>query len=574
MERTPPLPDAPGSDRSRRAGIVLAMLVAAPRLAILFAGPDVHLSLLVDDASYYLEAARRTVEAGVWPTMDGRNPTNGFHPLYMGLLVLLQRVAGTEPRLIVPLVMGLHLALNGIAAWILGRLALRHAPGIPGWSAAILLALDPGWLAHGTLGVENSLSSLLLLVLVLRWDARFGDPVRARERPTGAWADGLLLGLAMLARTDAAIWGLVLITGGLWRSGWRDPDARRRALATGFVAFLVVLPWLIASIARFGTIVQDSSAALSARYQIEYGARFSIGSIRTGATQVGFWVYRMLWAGGLVPLTGWVLGRAFAPGSERPRNASWGGWITAALCALTLFLRANDPTDIRDVRSAGIELLCGAAALAVGLASGPPAGFRRRPALLMVLVATTLLVTAYAFVFRGFQVWYSTGPCLAFALFVFACTAGPALAGRRQLTGVLVGLMAIQSVLVVGGLRSRGGIEGMHPGLVSEGAALRERLTDRVANQPFRVGSFDSGEVSYLLHPFPITNLDGVMNHHASLAVRNRRFADYLKKDGITHILGSAGRVEQFRRVSPFDASPDSAWSEALGTEVWKVEGR
>jgi len=565
-----------GSARDRLAGIALVLLVAVPRLAILLASPDTHLSLLVDDASYYLEAARRAVESGIWPTMDGRNPTNGFHPLYMLVLVLLQRVAGTEPRLIIPLVMGLHLALNGIAAWILGRIARRHAPGFAGWAVALLLALDPGWLVHGTLGVENSLSSLLLLVLVLRWDARFGDPAPAIDRPTGWWVDGLLLGLAMLARTDAAIWGLVLIAGGLWRSGWRDAGVRNRALGTGVVALLVVLPWLAASLTRFGTVAQDSSAALAARYDLEYGPRLSIGSIKIGAMQVGFWTYRILWAGGLIPLMGWVLGRGFAPGSERPRVASWGAWITAALCALALLLRANDPTDIRDVRVAGIELLCGAAGLGLGLVAGPPQGLRRRPAFFMVLVATTLLVTAYAFAFRGFQVWYSTGPCLAFALFVFACTAGPALAGRRQLTGVVIGLMAIQAVLVVAGLRSRGGIEGMHPDLISEGQVLRERLSAQVANEssPPRVGSFDSGELSYLLHPFPITNLDGVMNHSASLALRNRRYADYLAADGITHVVGSAGRVEQFRRVSPFDASPDSAWSRALGTEVWNVAAR
>ena len=34
-------------------------------------------------------------------------------------------------------------------------------------AAALVLALDPGWLLHGTLAVENGLSSLLLLAVVL-----------------------------------------------------------------------------------------------------------------------------------------------------------------------------------------------------------------------------------------------------------------------------------------------------------------------------------------------------------------------------------------------------------------------
>lgn len=573
MERVLPTDGSAAFDRTRRAGLVLALVIAVPRLVLLLAGPDAQLSLLVDDASYYLEAARRVVESGIWPSMDGRNPTNGFHPLYMTLLVLAQRVAGTEPRLVIPLVTGIHLALNGIAAWMVGKVALRQVPGRAGWAAALLLALAPGWLAHGTLGVENSLSSLLLLVLVLRWDSRFSDPAAAHDRPIPWLIDGLLLGLAMLARTDAAIWGMVLLGWELWRSGIGNRRAWARAVGTGVVALVVVLPWLVVCVARFGTIVQDSSAALAARYDVEYGPRLSFGSFRTGVMHLGFWIFRLLWATGLVPLTGWVLGRAFAPGSERSRPAAWGGWITAVLCAVSLLLRANDPTDIRDIRVAAIELALGAAGVVIGLVSGPPRGMRREPVFAMLLVATGCIMVAYSFVFRGFQVWYSTGPCLAFALFVFARTAGFALAGRGRLAAALVVVMAVQSVLVVGALRSRGGIEGMHPRLIAEGTRLRDRLIELSAREqtPVRVGSFDSGELSYRLHPFPVANLDGVMNHRASVALRNRSLADYLAADGITHILSGSDRVNQFRRVSPFEVVPDSAWSAALGTEVLRI---
>lgn len=59
--------------------LLLAALLTVPRLAIQLAGLDVHLSLMVDDSSCYLEASRRAVERRGWPTMDGRNATNGFH---------------------------------------------------------------------------------------------------------------------------------------------------------------------------------------------------------------------------------------------------------------------------------------------------------------------------------------------------------------------------------------------------------------------------------------------------------------------------------------------------------------
>ncbi len=556
------------------ACIALALVVAAPRIPILLAGPDAHLSLMVDDASYYLEAARRAVETGLWPSMDGRNPTNGFHPLYMLVLIAFQHAVGTAPHTVLPLVMTFHLMLNGVAAWLLGRIALRSVAGAAGWFAAILLALNPGWLAHGTLGVENGLSSLLLLALVLRWDRRFGSDLATPE-PRRTWMlDGLLLGLVVLARTDAVIWGFVFLAWGLWRCS-RQGASRRflpSILGSAAIAALVVVPWLVANAWWFGTVVQDSGAALAARYDQEYGSRFSASSLRVAMLHVGFWLYRMLWAGGFGPLTGWVLGRAIAPQPRPIVRASLTGWVVVGLCAISLLLRANDPTAIRNVPTAEIWLGLGTAAFAIGILSGRMAAVRWRPVFGMALTAATLTVFAYAFVLRGFQVWYSTGPCLAFVLLVMAKALAPALEGRRWLGVALVALMATQSVLVVRALGSRGGIEGMQQDLLALGRDLRERLAALTAEHPTtRFGSFDSGELSYRLHPVPITNLDGVMNHAASIALRQRRLGRYLVQDGITHVISTAKGIAKFQRVSPFEVVRDDAWSTRAGVEVWAV---
>ncbi|HEY6867645.1 MAG TPA: hypothetical protein VI792_10320, partial [Candidatus Eisenbacteria bacterium] len=72
------------------AGALVVAALAAVRLPFTLQRPDVQCSLLSDDAFYSLEAARRAVEAGQGPSMDGHHPTNGFHPLYMLLLVGLQ----------------------------------------------------------------------------------------------------------------------------------------------------------------------------------------------------------------------------------------------------------------------------------------------------------------------------------------------------------------------------------------------------------------------------------------------------------------------------------------------------
>ena len=54
---------------------------------------------VADDAFYYLNIARN-LAAGHGPTFDGSTATNGFHPLYMGLLWLLTSAGITEPVLL------------------------------------------------------------------------------------------------------------------------------------------------------------------------------------------------------------------------------------------------------------------------------------------------------------------------------------------------------------------------------------------------------------------------------------------------------------------------------------------
>jgi len=571
-----PATGAPGRTTRSAVLLALALLVALPRLPLQLAGPDAHLSLMVDDASYYLEAARRTVETGQWPSTDGLHATNGFHPLYMGLLIGIQALAGTEPRTVLPLVMLLNLALNGLAAWLLLRAVALRRPGFAGLAAAAMLALDPGWLAHGTLGVENSASALLLLIAALRWDRRYGDDDAAPGGGRGRVLDGALLGLAVLARTDSAFFALAWIAGAVWRMAGKR--GLRAALAAGagtaLVAGIVVAPWLAANLARFGTVTPDSGAALAARFARDYGPRTSSASLKAEAIGLGFWAYRFLWSGGLVPLTGWLLGLAVPlRGPRRVARAGWIGWVVALLCAASLLLRANDPTDIRDPRAAALELALGGLACVGGLVSARPAGLRWRPAFGMTAAAAVLTVLAYALGFRGFQVWYSTGPCLAFVLLVAWSALPVALEGRRALGATLLVLMAVQSVLVVDGLLTRGGIEGMDRDLLGRGTVLRGRLERFVAASPgpVRFGSFDSGELAYRVHPFPVVNLDGVMNHDASLAIRQARLGGYLRSAGITHLITDSLRIAQYRRVGDFPAAYDPASSAAIGLGVWRI---
>ena len=589
-----------------KAKALLLLALCATRLPYLFAGPAVQLSLLPDDASYYLEAARRSVETGAWPTLDGRNPTNGFHPLYMLVLVTLQRLVGTEPLTVVPWTLALHLVLNAIAvAFVLRQLWSRAAETTPtrlvasadaGGTAAgaahapsasmgagltlLILAIDPAWTAHGLSGLDANLSSLLLLVLAWRWYAPFTD--RDEDRKLASWMlDGVLGGAAVLARTDSILFLLL----GILLLVLQRIHAPRRHLAGPFVTALVagalVLPWFVVCHLRFGSIAQDSGVAIAYRMRQLAGPPGSVAWLEATGRNLAFWVYRLGWTWGFLPWTAWLVGLRLPWNHwrrERWRRPSQVAVVV--LCLLSFLEQRNDLWYVDSLPGAAVEIVLGGLGLIAGLLVRPVApigsGLWSRFAASYIVLS----VATYVFGLGAFQVWYSTGP----ALVLLALTAPPLLAyGHRhpRFVALLLILVLVQCGWRTSRYLKQGAFEGMHHDLFASRTELRKQLSDLDATRPdvagrtppavLRFGSFDSGEMSYLLHPFPITNLDGVMNHAAAQAMRSGRFAAYLQEDGITHILQERERIETFQRVAPFGVEADSTLSRELRRGVFRI---
>jgi hypothetical protein len=229
------------------------------------------------------------------------------------------------------------------------------------------------------------------------------------------------------------------------------------------------------------------------------------------------------------------------------------------------------------VRWAAIELALAGVAGAVGLVAARPAATPSRafagalPATAFGFLAAwvALLVAIYAAGLGAFQLWYTTAPVLG-AVFLSTLPALAALVrGRRLLACVLIALTAVQSVTRVASELARGAAS---PDLLATGALLRERLQHAAGRDELRVGAFDSGQLSYRVHPFPVTNLDGVMNHAAARAIAAGDLAAYLHASGCTHILSDASRLHEFQRVSPFDARLDVEMSAALGVDTYRIE--
>ncbi len=469
---------------------------------------------LADDAFYYQTIARNLAR-GAGPSFDGQIPTNGFHPLLMGLLWLAWKGV-SDPTSLVPLRISLTvLALASLGTGVLlYRLVAPRLGARAAVVAAALWLLDPHVWVITMHGLEAPLAVLLLswtVVLALRAP----DP---HDRTRSIVALGAWLGLACLARTDAVIPAVLLLAGRLWREGralgW--PAAVRRASLRSVAAVAVVTPWLLWNLVTFGRISQDSARALSF-------TRHSLWASSHGPADLPRKLLRNLTEtfGLLLDYTG--LGARWVP-------LLWllAGWI--ALWAGRWIVRRRAPAA--------------APAPDVSTAALPVAFFWQAPLLTLAF---------YALVFWFHQRWYYLAPLAWLAVLgswsfarLEAALAKP-LARTALFAGTLLALAGLQGATARSLLRNR-----IYPWQETY-LALARRMPLGVVG-PMRLGSFNSGIYGFFAPP--VVNLDGVVNGQAFEALRARRLLGYLRDDlRLTHVLDHVSTVRAYIRL----AEPDYA---------------
>ncbi len=255
-----------------------AWLPALPLLAmvgfVLWNAETAMLGMLSDDAFYYIKIAQSIVHGG-GSSFDGISQTNGYHPLWMLVMVAVCALSGGS--LLAPVIATIVIsgAVCGLALWVVHDAVERWAaPGF-GW-VAVALCLVPNLLTAMTNGMETGILLLALFTWVWclhRFDwMSFAVPLRCQ------FASGLVLGVIFLSRLDSAF--LVLAAGAMFlaagimtRAPWRQLAARCLALVAGVLVFAV--PFFLWSHLQFGTLspisgrVKSSFPALRSSLDLE-----------------------------------------------------------------------------------------------------------------------------------------------------------------------------------------------------------------------------------------------------------------------------------------------------------------
>ncbi len=209
---------------------VLFVLVSVLTLFARFRNPALLLGSYQDDFFYYLQVAKYIATTGR-STFNGLYLTNGYHPLWMGVLVCLYRLFHGTAFFVALQVVSLLAA--GVTYVLLTRTLRLLLPGDTARSGAFFLGMEALLLIRYGMEVTATLPlAMLLLYLLLR------DGV-----PTSFWRSaglGLLASLVILSRLDAGLLVALLCLAVLL------PRLRTGLLAASIVGFLCgVLPLLL-----------------------------------------------------------------------------------------------------------------------------------------------------------------------------------------------------------------------------------------------------------------------------------------------------------------------------------------
>lgn len=469
--------------RPARWVLLLAATVAAARLTLVWSG-RAEGSLLADDAYYYFTIAHHLAE-GLGATFDGLSSTNGFHPLWQLLLVPLFAFFRDDPFTPVRAALSLALLLDLGSAGLLTRITGRVAgPGAAAIAAAVWL-LNPVTFLLGLRGMESSLSTLLTLVLL-----------HAVVFSRGALVVGLLLGLAGLARTDHLLVLGPAVLLAATRGG--APDRLRRVGLTAAGAVAVMIPWLVWSQWRLGTIWQ-SSAQMKWRAGNLFGAlpdRWDgpLAVLSSGA--------HALFAPWLVPLR-------FLAGEE----------MSAARVAWPLLVGVLLPTLLL---------------LALGARASARRSETAREIWFFLATAAVAHVALFGFIGRSYATWYAHP---VWALWTLAVVlAGAASWRRRRRRWVYASAAVLGLALATSGVLSATELRYVprwpKKRFGPEFASLAERIRRNGPGPRWVLGAFDAGVRGYVAlrhEEFTVVNLDGLVNNQALRALEQGLYVDYVR---------------------------------------------
>lgn len=212
-------------------------------------------NILPDDAFYYFEIARN-VAHGFGSTFDGIHATNGYHPLWLlvliGVYISSEAMhAGAEFPIRIALLVSV--VCNVATGMMLYHLLRRYTGAVVMSACALVVwTLNPFVLYETINGLETSLS-LFFLLLFMTLVTRFHEELS----PKRLIAIGAVAGCMILARVDLVFYFIAVL---VWIIATYGVHASmKKVLTVGLSASVLVVPWLLWNVIGFGMLLTSAS---------------------------------------------------------------------------------------------------------------------------------------------------------------------------------------------------------------------------------------------------------------------------------------------------------------------------
>jgi 4-amino-4-deoxy-L-arabinose transferase-like glycosyltransferase len=238
---------------------IIILIVSIYILSFSFFPKERLVCSVSDDAYYYLQISRNIAQ-GNGSTFDGIGKTNGYHPLWLFILIPVHFIVGFSRIGALRAVFVIQAIFYFLTVIIILR-GLKRESDYIGLISILAISLYPRFFHILTVGLE---SSLLLFLLALFWFylIRFFN---SKGSIMNALILGLLLGLVILSRFEAGIILAFITLIFILIFRYRNWKIRTISvvLTSGFTAVLFILPFLIWNYVSFGHIMTISASLKS-----------------------------------------------------------------------------------------------------------------------------------------------------------------------------------------------------------------------------------------------------------------------------------------------------------------------
>lgn len=472
-----------------------------------------------DDMFYYLQIARN-IAAGYGSSFDGLTATNGFHPVYMMILVTAFKLFPHQsPSFFIYfglIVLSVASALTGVMLFlILRRLCGIHAAFV----VSILWFGNPLVMGLTHTGVEVALAGMMFSVSIWLF-LRYTEAWSQRE---ARWFElyfmGCILGLTCLCRTDSMFFALGIgFACVIYLVFSRYP---KRIITSLLLLFLggatLIFPWFLWNLLRFGSVVQDSARALHALRRTMILDTYTFNQLWDRFLgRVMYWLNNMREVLGLPHVWTFIV-------------------LLVVFVWLVIKVTPNQRTSQTEQHPESFSLI------------PHPSHRLLLVALLFALVSVFLFYTTY---FWSIQKWYFLPPTVCLYVLLGGVYAQTQAFMQRVFRPSWIPHVWAISVLTIfllsyanTGQRLISPQGGFYPWQKVYWAVAND--LSQTLPKTERLGGFNSGILGYVVNNH-VVNLDGVVNGQVFRAMTKKALLKYLHKMKVTYIVDHIVTINHF----------------------------